>query len=220
MNTITLPKILQPFKCNSLIRLGKQGDGGYLVNEIDILKTKQLLSFGIAEDHSFESQFIDLSKCMCDTWDASVTSVDDARITHHSKNVGYGGYNASINTILLSAQQDSFIKCDIEGEEYLLLDSIIKHSHKFTGITMEFHDINSPSNWNLMTSFIAKVQQKLIHTHINNYFYYKKDDLLIPDILELTFTSSQNIMYDESITLPHNLDQSNDPTGVDFVTVF
>ena len=60
----------------------------------------------------------------------------------------------------------------------------------------------------------------MIHTHINNYFYYKKDDLLIPDILELTFTSSQNIMYDESITLPHNLDQSNDPTGVDFVTVF
>jgi hypothetical protein len=220
MNSITLPKILQPFKCNSLIRLGKQGDGGYLVNEIDILKTKQLLSFGIAEDHSFESQFIDLSKCICDTWDASVTSVDDARITHHSKNVGYGGYNTSINTILLSAQQDSFIKCDIEGEEYLLLDNIIKHSHKFTGITMEFHDINSPSNWNSMTSFIAKVQQKLIHTHINNYFYYKKDDLLIPDILELTFTSSDNIMYDESITLPHNLDQSNDPIGVDFVTVF
>lgn len=219
MNSITLPKILQPFRCDSLQRLGKQDDGGYLVNKADIIKTKQLLSFGIAQDHSFESQFIDLSNCICSTWDASVALVDDSRITHNAKNVGYGEYNENINRILSDAS-DAFIKCDIEGGEYLLLDGIIKYSHNLTGITIEFHDINNGSNWNALTSFIAKIKQKLIHTHINNYFYYKNDDVLIPDILELTFTSSDNILYDETITLPHVLDQLNDPAGPEFVTVF
>ena len=31
MKNVTLPKILQPYSCADLIRVGKDNDGGYLV---------------------------------------------------------------------------------------------------------------------------------------------------------------------------------------------
>ena len=39
---IQLPKIFKPFECNQLVRLGKDGDGGYLVNMHDVEKSNLL----------------------------------------------------------------------------------------------------------------------------------------------------------------------------------
>ena len=44
---IQLPKIFKPFECNQLVRLGKDGDGGYLVNMHDVEKSNLLISLGI-----------------------------------------------------------------------------------------------------------------------------------------------------------------------------
>jgi hypothetical protein len=40
------------------VRIGKQNDGGYLVSISDIKKANILISFGIADDCSFESDFV------------------------------------------------------------------------------------------------------------------------------------------------------------------
>ena len=41
-----------------LERLGKENDGGYLINSEAIIKSDYLLSFGIFDDWSFEKNFI------------------------------------------------------------------------------------------------------------------------------------------------------------------
>ena len=48
-----LPKFFFYHTSNSLIRLGKKNDGGYLVSKNDIDKSDLLLSLGIYDDWSF-----------------------------------------------------------------------------------------------------------------------------------------------------------------------
>ena len=69
---ITLPNIFRPYKCKKLIRLGKNNDGGYVVEENSILKSKTLLSFGIDHDWSFEEDFYNKNKCVVHSYDGSV----------------------------------------------------------------------------------------------------------------------------------------------------
>jgi len=65
-----------PFHCDDLVRVGKDNDGGYLVNEKDILKTDKLISFGIGEDISFEEQF-------CHIKNIPVVAYDSDDNIHH-----------------------------------------------------------------------------------------------------------------------------------------
>ena len=55
-----LPKFFFYHTSNSLIRLGKKNDGGYLVSKNDIDKSDLLLSLGIYDDWSFENDFYNL----------------------------------------------------------------------------------------------------------------------------------------------------------------
>lgn len=221
MTAVYLPKVLQPFRCNSLIRLGKDHDGGYLVNSLDLTQTRYLVSFGIGEDFSFERDFLETTKCQCYSYDQTVESRDLAEynITHFQKNIGNQPHQQSIESAL-DGLDDVFLKCDIESNEYEILNDIIKHCHMFTGMIVEFHDVTQQNNFHFMANFIAKVQQKLVHTHINNYMYYKTPDGILPDVLELTFTSSANIQFDPDLALPNQLDMPNNPNDDVFSVLF
>lgn len=52
-----LPNIFKPKNNYSLIRIGRSNDGGYLLTEQSLKKTKALISFGIFDDCSFEFDF-------------------------------------------------------------------------------------------------------------------------------------------------------------------
>ena len=52
-----LPSYLKPIPAADLIRLGRMYDGGYVVCKADVLRTRQLLSFGLSDDWSFEASF-------------------------------------------------------------------------------------------------------------------------------------------------------------------
>ena len=49
-----LPKILRPIKVNDLIRIGNKFDGGYVITKSIFKKTKQLVTFGLFDEFSFE----------------------------------------------------------------------------------------------------------------------------------------------------------------------
>lgn len=231
MYTIKLPKILQPFSCSDIIRLGKPNDGGYLVNELDIAKTKKLISFGVGHDWSFEKEFLTKNNCSLIAYDSSLLGNIDlensyyeeffsGQNVHIKKNIG----NQSDQIRCSDALSDSdfiFLKCDIEGNEYEILDEILLNQNRLSGLIIEFHNINNFDNFNSITNFIAKINLKLLHMHINNYFYYKHgENEAIPDICEMTFTSSSNIYYDSSLVLPNYLDMPNNPESSDFKVVF
>jgi hypothetical protein len=220
MKPMTLPRILKPFGCDELIRLGKDYDGGYLVNKPDIEKTDTLISFGIGEDCSFEIDFFDYCECKIKAYDKSAKS--DVWLNHNSeityKNIGIDDNEDVISIESINFDTNSFLKCDIDGGEYLILNRLIADSKLFTGMVIEFHDISQYHYFNLMTEFIAKTRLQLVHTHVNNYSYLHTNGIYVPDVVELTFSSSDVKLAD--VTLPNMMDMPNNPSDEDFYIMF
>ena len=49
---------LTPNKTSNLCRLGVEKDGGYILNQEFLKKSNFLISFGMAEEYSFENDFL------------------------------------------------------------------------------------------------------------------------------------------------------------------
>lgn len=223
MIDVILPKILEPFYCKDLIRLGRNNDGGYLVSKEDVIRSSKLLSFGIGDDISFEEDFSKINECDIHAYDGTIDSQFNFFDADHRKiffnNIGPGTGNKKISELLTETDKNIFIKCDIEGGEYDILNELIIYSNKFSGIVIEFHDVYQYPLFNLVTNFISKIQLKLIHTHMNNISYAKSPDGYLPGCIELSFTSSNNISL-SPVNLPHILDMPNTPSREEFRILF
>lgn len=78
-----------------------------------------------------------------------------------------------------------FLKIDIEGSEYRIIDDILRHAPQITGIAIEFHDTD-----HLRLVFYDSVQKllrnfEIAHIHGNNCSPCAADGL--PDALEISF---------------------------------
>lgn len=71
-NSAVLPLFLRPKKGAELVRLGRDNDGGYLVDKRSIISSDFLLGFGINDDWSFEKDFIKYVDVPVVAFDASV----------------------------------------------------------------------------------------------------------------------------------------------------
>ena len=69
-----LPKNFKPDANYTLVRLGKDNDGGYLINIESIKQTKLLLSFGISDDFSFENDFKKQNNCPIIAFDPTTSN--------------------------------------------------------------------------------------------------------------------------------------------------
>lgn len=88
---------------------------------------------------------------------------------------------ASANTVCLEdlmklhpsstqeAESRVFLKIDIEGAEYSMLDDIASASPRLTGLAMELHDL--PTNRDRVFKFFAALRPHLVlvHLHVNTY---------------------------------------------------
>ena len=108
-----------------------------------------------------------------------------------------------------------FLKIDIEGDEYRLIDDVINLSKRFTGIIIEFH--NADLNLNKIINFVDKLDLKLVHTHINNAGPLNKN--FEPTLIECSFASNPEILG-EFKNFENNLDQPNIKNKKDFQIIF
>lgn len=53
-----LPHFLKFRTASDLIRIGREYDGGYLVSAADLERSDYLISVGMADDWSFEAEFL------------------------------------------------------------------------------------------------------------------------------------------------------------------
>jgi hypothetical protein len=66
-------KKYQPIHLDDLMRLGRKCDGGYVLSRKQIEKTEVLLSFGICDDWSFETDFLNRKSVVLYAFDNSVS---------------------------------------------------------------------------------------------------------------------------------------------------
>lgn len=100
--------------------------------------------------------------------------------------------------------QNIFLKIDIEGSEYRLLETLIAHQNRISGLVIEFHDTDI--HLNSIRNFIKNFPLNLVHIHANNFAPIRASDGL-PLALELTF--SKHCASFKKPSLPHRLDMPN-----------
>jgi len=98
-----------------------------------------------------------------------------------------------------------FLKIDIEGDEYRILDSILTYQNKLKSLVIEFH--NCDLHLSKIKNFINKFNLSLVHIHANNYTPISENDNL-PLTLEITFSKNFNPSSNDN-SLNSKLDMLN-----------
>ena len=114
------------------------------------------------------------------------------------KRVGNDKNSINIEKINLNEIKDNnqvFLKIDIEGSEYEILDQIVLIKKKIQGIVIEFHEVRS--NLDRIESFLKAIEDdlKLVHIHANNYSLKEFDQF--PDAIELTISNIKKLSNKE-----------------------
>jgi hypothetical protein len=231
-----LSKEFKPKYLYDLLRIGKNNDGGYLVESNSIQTAKSLISFGIGNDWSFETQLKKIKNIPIFAYDHTIERNEELpqfksffnpqRSNHFfRKKIGetlVTNNNTNIEKIIndfnlyfLGLKPLFFFKIDIEGSEYIILNEVIKFSKSMSGIVIEFHDVHV--NLSTILKFITEVDLDLCHIHANNYGGVDSNN--VPKVLELTFARSP-VKIDGRLTIPHILDQKNNPKKEETIIQF
>ena len=235
---MSFKKTLCPKNSFELIRLGKNNDGGYLVDKNSFLNADELISFGLNDDWSFEKESLNLNsklkiQCFDDMLDIkfllkkiffnflSIFYKFKIRYIEHSlinlisyiklrnkisfkkKYIHYGDLNKIIRK---STSKNIFLKIDIEGGEYRILNELLINQDQIIGLVIEFHDIDLHQN--KIYDFIESFKLELVHIHGNNY---ARNDLNGDiTVIELTFGKFPKIL-EKDYKIPNKLDMPNNP---------
>ncbi len=119
-------------------------------------------------------------------------------IKHYEKKIVFTKKNNQEITIpnIVDNHKEVFLKIDIEGDEYKILNDIKKSSKKIFFLIIEFHDIHK--NLKKIRKFISKSDLKIIHIHANNYGGIDKNNN--PKVIELSMLNSKKIQLNKILT--------------------
>ena len=198
-----------------LISLGMDDDWSFesgfkLINEVPIfiydrsISKRFFLKRMIRSILRVEKQFILLKSIK--TYLSYISFFQD-EVKHIEKNVGLdlAGSITMDNVFKETDSNKIFLKIDIEGGEYRLLDSIIENQNRLTGMVMEFHDCDL--HIALIENFLSKFSLSLVNIHANNNGAID-NRTGIPHALELSF-SSQAVKSNDFCSYPNSIDQTN-----------
>ena len=129
----------------------------------------------------------------------------------HEKQENYISIDEIFNNLSLDAKV--FLKIDIEGAEYALLESIIKAQSRLTSLAIEFHNLDDDRYLEL-ESFIDSFELVLSHTHVN--IAGKINNNNMASVIELTFVRDLE-KGNKVEKLPHSLDMDSFPNNIDYV---
>lgn len=193
-----LPSPWKPITAGGLIRLGSARDGGYVVSRRSVLASRLLIGMGLNDDWQFEKEFRQLNDVDVVCFDHSVTwkfwlryyveqtlRLRWARLgryleyrrffgqrgaQHRQVRIGYDQPGeVSVAGLMKEFSGDNiFLKIDIEGSEYRILDDIAKYSDRFTSVVIEFHDVDLHRH--RIDEFVAGMSNfSIVFLHANNF---------------------------------------------------
>ncbi len=251
-NQAVLGQFLRPVGKFDLVRLGSDGDGGYLVVKQDVENADILISLGICDDWSFEDAFLKVNNVPLEAFDGSISLYDLFKMLiksslqffnlkrlfhsifalstynlffsgskrHHKYFVGYDKKPnfVSLKSIFdkhVVADQRAFLKIDIEGWEYRILDDLIAVADRLSGLVIEFHDVDL--HIGTIKRFVDELPLGVAHVHCNNFADVNPSQT--PLVIEVTF-SDPNRSSEGDLSFPHELDAPNNVTKADYQIAF
>jgi hypothetical protein len=109
-----------------------------------------------------------------------------------------------------------FLKIDIEGGEYRIIDDILRHANRIEALVIEFHDTKPLRE--VFYSAVRRLQERfdVVHLHGNNCGPLAPDGF--PDFVEITFTKRREVVRrSRRSSLPvEGLDAPNDAARADY----
>jgi len=231
------PNCLTVYNYDNKIRLGNNGDGGYVIADIGD-KYDCYISCGVSDEESFSKDFIKKYNMNKDNSFAFDGTIEDypyiftTDITFIKKNIGDTNTDKITNLdFLFEKYNNIFIKMDIEGWEFQwLLQLTPDKLKKIKQIALEVHGINDDS-WNFVQSDKIKCFNKLneqfylIHAHGNVYGGITNK---FPNVMELTYLSksefneqpekNKRVLPDKRIDFCNNSEEDYDLNFFPFVS--
>lgn len=125
---MSLPTIFKPKKNFSLVRLGRNNDGGYLIGYNSIKNAKCLVSFGILDDCSFEEGF--KRKNSVEIFCFDLTNYKSYWIRRIYNDLGASVYNLNFSFLKTIKKYLEFKKFFGKEKNFLYRKNIIKGSFK------------------------------------------------------------------------------------------
>jgi hypothetical protein len=231
---VDLLKTYQPFFKNepiSLVRLGKNYDGGYVIPHLAMERADVLLGYGISDDISFEEFAAEIYGVHSFGFDGTCPQINpksdrcvfipyniESKVSSAHSQFPSLTFEEQLKMFNLQNKK-MFIKMDIEGGEYNSLPEILDHQKNITGIVLEIHFCaNNEISKALELMQTINNNFILVHVHGNNYctdfFKTSMSKGLITRVLELTYINRNLVDYYElssSQQHPLPIDQRNNP---------
>jgi hypothetical protein len=219
-----LIKALRPVQAGApLIRLGPDGDGGYLVPD-DLAGIEYAFSPGVSTESGFEAALANRGmQVFLADYSVDRPAVSHPNFTFDKRFIG-GLSNDTFMTLdewkqqkIGAATGDLLLQMDTEGAEY---ESLFGASpallRQFRIMVIEFHDLQELWNaafFGLAARAFRKVlgTHAVVHIHPNNCCgAVKSRGLEIPRVAEFTFLRRDRVRGDGFCTqFPHPLDRKN-----------
>jgi hypothetical protein len=249
MEVAVIGEFLKPHGVKNLVRLGRDYDGGYLVDARTVSSADFLLSLGINDDWSFERDFRKTNACPIYAFDGtisrkkflknvikSIPRIDNPRVLiNHVRT--YLDYNRFFSesarhipalvgfdrppeflslasvfaTYVPESARNVFLKIDIEGSEYRILDELVNVSDRVCGMAIEFHNVDLHQE--RIRDFIQRVNLKVCHVHCNNFEPTTGNGT--PLVIEVSLTRFE-VDDRASLQWPNALDMPNDKLKSDY----
>lgn len=108
---------------------------------------------------------------------------------HYQKKIVANKKKDNESTIerILKNLQNILLKVDIEGDEYSIINDILRHKNKINLLIIEFHYVLK--NFRKLKKFLLNSNFKIIHIHANNFGGKEKNG--IPTTLEITLLNKK-----------------------------
>jgi hypothetical protein len=225
-DVLALIRKLRPVDCGvNLIRVGADGDGGYLIPD-DLEGIEYCFSPGVSTTSEFENHLADRHiKSFLADYSVDGPTITRSEFVFDKKFVG--SFDDESHFTLASWKDkylndfagDLILQMDIEGHEYeVILSTPDDLLDQFRIIVIEFHNLEKlfdPAVFKIYASCFAKLMKyfHVVHIHPNNIDdVLRKRDIEIPRILEFTFRNKKRgpqVM--RRVVFPHPLDRDNIP---------
>jgi hypothetical protein len=222
---------LHPVSCEKeLVRMGPEGDGGYLVPD-DLEGIQACFSPGVSSISGFEKKCAELGMQVF-LADKSVDSAAEEHERFHftKKFIGvisdddFMTLDSWVNDSMPDKDAELLLQIDIEGYEYeVFLATPSDLLRRFRIIVVEFHQLDS--FWSRpFFSLASRAFEKILQTHTclhihpnNSCGSVKKDGNEIPHAMEFTFLRNDRVTKTGYVkSFPNPLDYKNVP-GSDIV---